>query len=199
MGKKGEATRRSIRAAAYELFAEHGYTKVTMQDICIKCGLSKGGLYRHYHDKIQLFTEILAELQQIETEREAAMMKQNRSAREILDQYLRHVQQDLSRDMPNLNIALYEFCLENRNTAGAAIVSDQYQRGSEVLLSLIMYGISRGEFRLSDPQGASASILFLIEGLRMTNEVMNIPEQTLQEIFTQIRKLSGITEGGDLK
>ena len=38
---------------------EQGYIQATMQDIYDACGLSKGGLYRHYKDKRQLFTELL--------------------------------------------------------------------------------------------------------------------------------------------
>lgn len=39
MGKKADITRQNIRAAAFELFAEYGYKRVTMQDICEKTKL----------------------------------------------------------------------------------------------------------------------------------------------------------------
>ncbi|GEM_PF-5746555 len=58
MGQKGEKTKQQIRAAAL-VFFELGYTRVSMQDICMKSGLSKSGLYRHYEDKSQPFMGLL--------------------------------------------------------------------------------------------------------------------------------------------
>lgn len=52
--------------------------------------------------------------------------------------------------------------------------------------------ISRGEFHKSDPQGTVSAILFLAEGLKMANEVMEITDQMLTGIFNQIKELVGI-------
>ena len=192
MGKKGEATKQNIRAAAFELFAESGYSKVTMQDICEKCGLSKGGLYRHYEDKCQLFTDILYYLQKEEADREEICMKQEASAVEILDGYLDHIRQHFGKAEPNINRALYEFCLDNKNGIGPELLSGQFQRGRARLLSLVEYGISKDEFHLNNPQGAVAAILFLVEGLLMANEVMSIPTVTLNAIFSQVKEMMGV-------
>lgn len=189
MGKKGEATKQQIRSAAYTLFAENGYRDVSMQDICTKCGLSKGGLYRHYGDKCQLFMDILRSLQQEEADLEEKEMRQKASAAEILDRYLEHVRQDLQKDTPNLNIALYEFCIEHKESIGAQLLAGQYQRGLSILLSLLDYGRGTGEFHAKDPKGAAAAVLFLVEGLRMTNEVMPVAEKTLADVFGQIREI----------
>lgn len=183
-----------IRRAAFELFAEYGYTKVTMQDICTKSGLSKGGLYRHYEDKRQVFADILKELQKEEEDREEFCIRHNLSAADILNGYLQHIRQDLNNDAPNINIALYEFCVENKNGIGAELLSKQYRRGAAILLSLVEYGISKGEFNSSDPAGAVSTILFLVEGLRMTNEVMEVPDEILTGVFTQIKEMVGISD-----
>ena len=127
-GKKGDSTKLHIRHAAFELFAEYGYRKVTMQDICTKSGLSKGGLYRHYEDKRQVFTDILKELQAKEAHREELCIRQDLSAAEILNGYLQHIQQDLNKDVPNINIALYEFCVENKNGIGAELLSKHIKK-----------------------------------------------------------------------
>ena len=44
MGVKGEKTKELIRQEAYRLFAEKGFKEVTMKDICVRTGLSRGGL-----------------------------------------------------------------------------------------------------------------------------------------------------------
>lgn len=193
MGKKGDSTRQHIRMSAFELFAKYGYTAVSMQDICTDCGLSKGGLYRHYDNKLQLFTDILRTLQEEEKDREDFAMDSELSAVTVLNRFLSHIRRDLDRSVPNINIALYEFCVENREKEGPEILSQQFQRGRSILLSLIKYGEERGEFRVSSPQGAADSILFLIEGLRMINEIMPVPEETVQDIFLQISILLGVS------
>ncbi len=194
MGKKGDSTKLHIRRVAFELFAEYGYTKVTMQDICTKSGLSKGGLYRHYEDKRQVFTDILKELQKKEADREGLCIRQDLSATEILNGYLQHIQQDLNKAVPNINIALYEFCVENKNGIGAELLFKQYQKGVEILLSLVEYGISKGEFHLSDPMRVVSTILFLVEGLRMASEAMEITDEILTGVFTQIKEMVGIKD-----
>lgn len=194
MGKKGDFTKQHIRHVAFELFAEYGYKKVTMQDICTKSGLSKGGLYRHYEDKRQVFTDILKELQKEEADKEALYMRQDLSAAEILNGYLQHIRQDLNKNVSNINIALYEFCIENKDGIGEELLYKQYRKGEAILLSLVEYGISKGEFHLSDPQGAVSTILFLVEGLRMTNEVMEISDEILTGVFSQIKEMVGLTD-----
>ena len=61
MGVKGEKTKELIRQEAYRLFAEKGFKEVTMKDICVRTGLSRGGLYRHYSGTTEIFAEILSE------------------------------------------------------------------------------------------------------------------------------------------
>ena len=48
MGKKGEITKQFILDKAFGLFAENGFHRVTMKDICDRTDLSRGGLYRYY-------------------------------------------------------------------------------------------------------------------------------------------------------
>ena len=62
------------------------------------------------------------------------------------------------------------------------------------MLSLVEYGISKGEFNLSDPAGTVSTILFLVEGLRMANEVMEITDEILAGVFTQIKEMVGIKD-----
>ena len=194
MGKKGDATKQHIRTVAFQLFSEFGYTKVTMQDICTKSGLSKGGLYRHYEEKNQIFSDVLLALQAEEAQRETHDMAQGIPAAEALNGFLQHVRQDLNKAVPNINIALYEFCVENKNGIGAELLAAQLQRGTGILLSLIEYGVSRGEFHVASAKGVVSTILFLVEGLRMANEVMELPEAVVTDIFTQIKEMVGIAD-----
>lgn len=56
---KAVATRRLLLSAAAELFSEHGYGDVSMQDIAIHAGLTKGAVYGHFRSKGQLLVEVI--------------------------------------------------------------------------------------------------------------------------------------------
>lgn len=51
-----------ILDAALAVFAEHGYTAARMDDIALRCGLSKGGLYAHFASKDEVFEALLTQL-----------------------------------------------------------------------------------------------------------------------------------------
>ena len=194
MGQKGEKTKQQIRAAAFALFSELGYTRVSMQDICMKSGLSKGGLYRHYEDKSQLFMDLLQSLQQSEEKATERFISEHASAITILNRYFDHVKSEINREIPNIDFAVYEFCMEKKSDFGAQFFSAQYKRGQQILRSQIEYGLSTKEFDVSDVQAATDTILILIEGLKMTKEVLPVTNQMCDRIFDQIRILLGATK-----
>ena len=77
--------RDAILARAAELFATHGYTATSMNDIAAACGVSKAGLYHYYRDKHALLFEItaghVARLEQVVAEVVAATAPVDAEAR----------------------------------------------------------------------------------------------------------------------
>ena len=63
MSTRGDLTRRKILESARILFAEKGYTAVTMEDVRLCCGLSRGGLSRHYSSTQEIFTQLIEDEQ----------------------------------------------------------------------------------------------------------------------------------------
>jgi AcrR family transcriptional regulator len=57
------ATRRAIVLAARELFAEAGYEATTIEDIVRRAGVSKGALYHHYADKVEVLVAVYEDLE----------------------------------------------------------------------------------------------------------------------------------------
>ncbi|MFA5078369.1 MAG: TetR/AcrR family transcriptional regulator [Dehalococcoidia bacterium] len=51
------STRRKIYDTAVSLFTKKGYSKVTIDDICNKMGLSKGAFYNYFKSKDQIIME----------------------------------------------------------------------------------------------------------------------------------------------
>jgi AcrR family transcriptional regulator len=53
--RRGETTRKNILENALKLFAEKGYDKVTVDEICKVSGTSKGSFYQHFSSKSDIF------------------------------------------------------------------------------------------------------------------------------------------------
>ena len=51
-------TRQQILSAALALFAENGFSNVSINDIVRASGLSKGGVYWHFASKDEIITAI---------------------------------------------------------------------------------------------------------------------------------------------
>jgi len=59
--QRGELSRQSILASAYELFIGNGYHGTSMRQIAKKAGIALGGLYNHYRSKEQVFQAVFKE------------------------------------------------------------------------------------------------------------------------------------------
>lgn len=57
-------TKERILLTALRLFARKGYEAVSVSDIAGELGITKGALYRHYANKRDIFTSILARMEQ---------------------------------------------------------------------------------------------------------------------------------------
>ena len=77
MSYKGELTKSKILQAAQSLFTSKGYANVTMNDICIACSISRGGLYRHFGSTAEIFTGLLKEEQRLAHESLDKAIKNN--------------------------------------------------------------------------------------------------------------------------
>lgn len=67
---RSRATKAELMRIGRELFAEHGYAKVSAEQIVAAAGVTRGALYHHFGDKRGLFVAVLEE---VETETTAAI------------------------------------------------------------------------------------------------------------------------------
>jgi AcrR family transcriptional regulator len=61
MPRSGEPTRRRILDAAYKLFRQRGYSRVSMDDIAAASSVTKRSLYYHFDSKDTLLAAVLEE------------------------------------------------------------------------------------------------------------------------------------------
>lgn len=188
MGKKGEATKKQIQNVAYGLFAEKGFTQVTMKDIYINAKLSSGGLYRHYESTTQIFSDIVDEIMDNLKNEFTHKMEREEPAVQILDEFLAHYQSEMLDSDKSLGLAMYEYfsliSVEKDNS-----MLRQYQLSSDALCALIEYGIRRGEFNTVDAKPVVDLLLFSYQGVRMWSKIMLLDESVPAGIIGQIKNI----------
>jgi AcrR family transcriptional regulator len=70
--EQSELTRSALVDAARSLFSERGYAGVSTEEIVQAAGVTRGALYHHFRDKLDLFTAVVERLEQEMLERIAA-------------------------------------------------------------------------------------------------------------------------------
>ena len=61
---RGEKTRRKLLEAAEHVFSEHGYTEASVSRITDRAGVGQGTFYLYFDSKLQLFEELVEDLNQ---------------------------------------------------------------------------------------------------------------------------------------
>lgn len=179
MGNKGEKTKEGIRLEAYKLFAEKGFRGVTMTDICMKTGLSRGGLYRYYSSTGEIFSDILSEASVI------APMAQADSPAAILEELLAAMKREILDRESSLSLAIYEYAsLGNRD-----FVIELNQEAKKKWERLIRRGMESGDFAAVDPGQVAEAILYYYQGLRMWSQVVPFGQQEADNFAETIRRL----------
>ena len=95
MNKRGQETREHIKKCAADLFARKGFKQVTMKDICVAAGLSRGGLYCHYNSTGQIFQEMINDMMSSQDMESDLKIRQNQSAAAILNELLDRYQNEM--------------------------------------------------------------------------------------------------------
>ena len=180
---KGKQTRSEIRNHALLLFSEKGFKKVTMNDICVSTGLSRGGLYRYYSSPAEIFGDILKIIIQGMGDELAKNLKSGKSPTESLDIVLGKLKDDMQNPQTTLTIALIEYC----HIYGAKAIETAFSRGIEIWEEFIKYGISQGEFNNINPKAMASTVLILYEGTRAGVNLISYSEEFVAGLIDCIR------------
>lgn len=184
MGRKGIQTKALIKSKAYQLFADRGFSKIIMKDICEACNLSRGGLYRHYGSTQAIFEEIL---DGVAAETNAVVqdgIQGGVSAVELLDNLLERLRREMLDKTRSLSYAVYEYSC----TCKSDFMLRMNYEAEQKWQSLIVYGIRRGEFLAVDAKTMADMILYVYQGIRMWSRVIPMDEETVGNIIKKIRK-----------
>ena len=188
MGKKGDETKRLILEKAMALFAKKGFKNVTMKDICIDTGLSRGGLYRHYESTNQIFSEIIDILMNTQDNELSSKIENEVPAPVILDEILERYKKEMLDSSGSLSIAILEFYSENQPSDNDNVLFEQYLYSKDMWSYFISYGVNRGEFNNVNSEEIIDMIIFSYQGVRMFSTIMPIDEQIPNRIINHIKK-----------
>ena len=188
MGKKGAETKKFILEKSMSLFAQKGFKNVTMKDICIETGLSRGGLYRHYDSTHQIFSEIVDYLMSAQDTELSEKMEKAYPAIKILDEILEQYKTEMFVSSASLSVAIYEFYSENQPDTQDNMLYQQYLYSKNMWSNFISYGIERGEFKKVDIEEIVDIIIFSYQGVRMFSTILPIEEQIPKRIISHIKK-----------
>ena len=188
MGKKGDETKRLILEKAMALFAKKGFKNVTMKDICIDTGLSRGGLYRHYESTNQIFSEIIDILMNTQDNELSSKIENEVPAPVILDEILERYNKEMLDGSGSLSIAILEFYSENQSSDNDNVLFEQYLYSKDMWRNFISYGVNRGEFNNVNSEEIIDLIIFSYQGVRMVSTIMPIDEQIPNRIINHIKK-----------
>ena len=188
MGKKGDETKRLILEKAMALFAKKGFKNVTMKDICIDTGLSRGGLYRHYESTNQIFSEIIDILMNTQDNELSSKIENEVPAPVILDEILERYNKEMLDGSGSLSIAILEFYSENQSSGNDNVLFEQYLYSKDMWSYFISYGVNRGEFNNVNSEEIIDMIIFSYQGVRMFSTIMPIDEQIPNRIINHIKK-----------
>lgn len=189
MSIKGDRTKQYICSEAYKLFAERGFKEVTMQDICKKTNLSRGGLYRHYESTSQIFSEIIRAMLEDQQDEFSERIRDHVPARQILDDVLERYKNEMIDSENSLSVAIYEYFSRTEISQSSNSVRKQYLLSKKMWTELIAYGMETGEFRQVDPEAVFDLIVFSYQGVRMYSRLMPLEKSIPARITEQIRHL----------
>jgi len=147
--------------AAGRLFGAHRFHEVRMEDIATEAGVSKGTLYRYFHDKQEMY---LALLERASHQLVVELKSGSESAETNRDRLIAVVGAIIAFfDERRHLLDLIQRAEVGQDKGGAFPWQEVRNEGMRIVRSILEDGRLSGEFHLIDP---NTSMLMLLGGLR---------------------------------
>lgn len=176
MSTKGDLSRAKILHCARTLFAKHGWSKVTMQDICNEANISRGGLYRHYSSTEEIFAAIIEKDETDALDFLSNAVKNNIPPKTMFETFLRLRISILVNPEECIENAISEFAINSEK--GKELLRQRALNSIHILSEIISLGCEDGSFVCDDCRMMSQIILWSLEGIGKHNALIPLtPEQ----------------------
>jgi TetR/AcrR family acrAB operon transcriptional repressor len=179
VGRKetGEQSRGKILDAALQVFAEKGYVGASIDDIAKKVGMTKGALYWHFKDKLDLYADVHFFVFDEYDKKVLKPLADIDDPREKIKQIIVRTLEFYGSN-PTIS-SFYSTCLhEGQDTLSPRVVKRTRQAYKEFLdltTEIISDGIKRGRFAKVDPRVSASVLLASLDGI-LTRRIMNREE-----------------------
>lgn len=189
MSDKSIEKRNLILKKAREVFCEKGYKNVTMKDIVEACEISRGGLYLYFDSTAQLFREVLKrESEDTEDDVFANAISEQMTSADILALFLKEQKKELLKRKGQLTLAIYEYYFAEKIPKKDNLLKQQFDACVQVIEKLIEDGVKNGIFVCEDARGAARNIMYVLEGLKITNQTVGMTEDMINEEILYIMR-----------
>ena len=192
MGEKSVQKRKFILETARKVFVEKGFKKVTMKDIVEACEISRGGLYLYFDNTSQIFMEVMKLESEEADDVFSDSITEDATAADILVLFLQEQKKELLRKKNTLTQAVYEFYFENQPAKKDNVLKKQFDSAVKIIEKLIEAGVENGEFYCEDCAGTARNIMFVLEGLKISAQTINITSDTVDREIVYILRTLGV-------
>jgi len=187
MISKGEKTKKFIIDRSIKLFSEKGYTSVTMKDVCEKCEMSRGGVYRYFSSTKEIFIEMLNLDIEVNRKIVEESIKKGISAEKILDGYFNQEMNSIFNENNGLYFAIHEFAFQEEDQKEN--LNKRLRDSIEIIGEILSYGQKNKEFKPFDTEVVATHLIYFMDSLKTSSSIFKLSKDM---IIKQINLLKEI-------
>jgi AcrR family transcriptional regulator len=174
-----------ILREGWKLFMEKGYRGTTVDELCLRCGLTKPTLYYYFHDKENLFVQVL----QHQLRGFHAVIEQPG----LLSDRLQRIAVNILESFPREYTVLLRDREHIKDPANLRLIREAFhQEMFGPLIALMHNGIESGEL---DPDGSDAETLSLVFLGVINNFIGRANEMSLDRVVLAERLTNYFLKG----
>lgn len=177
--RAGRPARERILDAALREFGDNGYSGATTKGIATRANVNEVTLFRHFGSKKELFESVIRERFPLEDIRRTVRTDTRLPIDELLAHNMKGVLKVLRKNRHMLMVIFSDVWKfpEMRK----ALYDLSFSKGVEFLAELMKRQIEAGRIRRMDPEIAARSIMGMLQGYFMINDILGGSEYDERE------------------
>lgn len=184
---KGYKTRQFIIENSINLFSEKGYTAATMKDVCERCQMSRGGVYRHFSSTKEIFIEMLEANLEINRSVVEENIQKKVPAERIIDVYFCQEVESILSDNNGLYFAIHEFAFAEPDQRES--LNQRVKDSVNILKMILEHGQETKEFKKFDKETVAMHIIYFMDSLKTSSSIVTMSKDMLTKQINLLKEL----------